>query len=115
MSLTKQDLSFPALTAQALAFTIMDGSDPLNLSGAAITFRAGNQPGIAAQVQKTNTDSGIEVVDAAAGTITVNIASDDIDDSGMYFFNIDVTPNGGTLGRYISGRIVVTPGLAPAA
>lgn len=109
----KQDILFAARTSQTLAFTLAraDGS-VFDITGAAgVKFRASPFPSGEAVVQK-DLAGGIGIINAALGQITVAIANDDLEDAGLYVFDIVVTQAAvDTRGKY--GRIVVGVGVAP--
>lgn len=89
---------------------------PVDLTGA--TLRWGVAPIVrgvmgAAAVTKVIAD-GIEIVSAAAGTLTITLDAGDIPDAGTYHHELEVTLESGLSYSVLCGRITAQQALFPS-
>lgn len=114
MSNSRQDFGLAARTAKSVRFTLTDGVNALPLTGATMLWKLSNSLSGEAILTKTET-SGITILDATNGIVSLQIGDSDITEGGLYWHSLDVTPFNGQKTRCSSGRVVVDPTAAPAS
>lgn len=111
--LVRQDFVGCVGLAKTISVTLNDG--PYTLSTSTLEWRLALSPDGDAVFEKT-VGSGITVTDEATDTLQLDVAVDDIDEPGLYYHSLTLTPSGGSKREVASGRGLFRgrPGVVPS-
>lgn len=105
MTAVRQDFDFFIGTTKTVTFTVTSGGSPYDLSSLAVTWALSRMPNESPTVTKTESD-GITIVDAGAGTCSVQIDAGDITQPGLYYHALKVS-DGSSPEVVTFGRVMV--------